>query len=268
MVHVGVLKVLRDNRVPVDCIAGVSAGAIAAAAYASGRPCEEIGRIACSMRFADVARWTIPWMGFAASERMERFLRKALQCHTFEGMSIPLSGVATDVVTGEPVVFRDSGDVCLPIRASCSYPGIFQPVRHAEHLLVDGAISMEVPALAARELGATCVISVHLPAQDSSEVPGNVVQVINRCFEIMHHRTENTWRQHSDFVIEPDIGAIEWDGFASGPQLIEAGEKAATQALPHIQTWLQSAATVPGNTIPVPRERFGRCPSLPVLDRA
>jgi NTE family protein len=265
MVHVGVLRVLRDNGIPVDCIAGVSAGAIAAAAYASGRPCEEIGRIACSMRFADVARWTIPWMGFAASQRMDRFLRKALQCHSFEDMRVPLSIVATDVVTGEPVVFRDHGDVCVPIRASCSYPGIFEPVRHQEHLLVDGAISMEVPALAARDLGATCVISVYLPAQDTPE-PTNVVQVINRCFQILHVRTEDTWRRHSDFVLEPDIGGITWDGFASGPQLIAAGEKAAAQAVPAIQAFLQAAA-LPAGSPSVAKGTFPNRQTFPALDR-
>jgi len=268
MVHVGVLRVFRDNGIPVDCVAGVSAGAIAAATYASGRTCEEIARIACSMRFTDVARWTIPWMGFAVSERMDRFLRKSLQCHTFENMRVPLSVVATDVVTGKPVIFRDHGDVCLPIRASCSYPGVFEPVRYGDQLLVDGAISMEVPAWAARDMGATLVIAVHLPAQPAVTAPSNVIQVLSRCFDIMHSRTEETWRRYADIVLQPDIGGIAWDGFESGPQLIAAGEKAAIEALPAIRAYLDGAAGLPVIPVSVPKQPVANQPALPALDRA
>jgi NTE family protein len=241
MAHIGVLSVLEEHQIPVHCIAGVSAGAIAAAAYASGVAPAEIGRAGCAMRFTDVARWTIGRMGIAGSERMDRFLRKLLLRYSFEEMRIPLGIVATDVLTGEPVIFRDRGDVVLPIRASCSYPGLFQPVRCGERLLVDGAISMEVPALLARLLGATHVISLHLPMQGAAALPTNMFHVINRCFQIMHSRTEISWRQHSNLVIEPDVRGMEWDAFDSASQLIKAGEEAARQVLPRIQAWLPAA---------------------------
>jgi NTE family protein len=237
MAHIGVLKVLEENQIPVHCIAGVSAGAIVAAAYASGATPDEIARAGCAMRFTDVARWTIGRMGIAGSERMDRFLRKLLQRYTFEAMRIPLGIVATDIVSGDPVIFRDHGDVILPIRASCSYPGLFQPVRCGDRLLVDGAISMEVPAWLARLLGATHVVSLHLPLQGAATMPTNMFHVINRCFQIMHSRTEMTWRQHSDLVIEPDVRGMEWDAFESAAQLIQAGEQAARLALPSLARW-------------------------------
>jgi len=237
LAHIGVLGVLEQNGIPLHCITGVSAGAIVAAAYASGTTPVEIAQAGSAMRFTDVARWTIGRMGIAGSERMERFLRKLLKCYTFEQMRIPLGIVATDVVTGEAVIFRDRGDVVLPIRASCSYPGLFQPVRCGERLLVDGAISTEVPALLARLLGATHVISLHLPMQGAAATPTNMFHVINRCFQILHSRTEITWRQHSDLVIEPDVRGMEWDSFDSAAQLIKAGEEAARLALPRIQAW-------------------------------
>jgi NTE family protein len=255
MAHIGVLQVLERSGIPVYCITGVSAGAIVAAAYASGTACEEIGRAGCSMRFTDVARWTIGRMGIAGSDRMERFLKKLLKCFSFEQMRMPLGVVATDVVTGEPVVFRDRGDVMLPIRASCSYPGLFQPVRCGERLLVDGAISMEVPALLARLLGATHVISLHLPMQGAAAMPTNMFHVINRCFQILHSRTEMTWRQHSDLVIEPDVRGMEWDAFDSAKPLIQAGEEAALNALPRIQSWLGSPRTPEAQ--PAPRPALG-----------
>lgn len=108
-------------------------------------------------------------------------------------------------------------------------------------LLVDGAISTEVPALLARLLGATRVISLHLPMQGAAAMPTNMFHVINRCFQILHSRTEITWRQHSDLVIEPEVRGMEWDAFDSAMQLVKAGEEAARQALPRIQEWMAAA---------------------------
>ncbi len=236
--HVGVLDVLEQHHIPIHCIAGVSAGSIVAAAYASGAAPAEIGRAGCAMRFGDVARWSFSRMGFVVSERMKRFLERLLKQTRFENMRIPLGVSATDLCTGAAVTFSGSGDVLLPIRASCSYPGLFQPVRSGETLLVDGAMSMEIPARLARQLGATHVISVHLPAQDRSCPPANMFQVVNRCFQIMQTRTEQSWRLESDLVITPAVSGVAWDGFGSGAALIKAGEAAAMLALPQIQKWI------------------------------
>src|SRR5215831_3680669 len=175
--HAAVLEVFERHRIPIHCITGVSAGSIVAAAYASGASPTEIARAGCAMRFGDVARWSLCRTGFVVSERMKRFLERLLKNYRFEEMRIPLGILATDLCTGEAVTFHGSGDVFLPIRASCAYPGLFQPVRCDGRLLVDGAISMEIPALLARQLGATHVISVHLPAQLVTRAPQNVFQV-------------------------------------------------------------------------------------------
>ena len=235
--HAGVLKIFQQNQIPIHCITGVSAGAIVAAAYASGATPDEIARAGCALRFGDIARWSLGRMGFVASERMKRFLERLLKNYRFEEMPTPLGILATDVVTGETVRFSGSGDVFVPIRASCAYPGLFHPVRYNGKVLVDGAISMEIPARLARELGATKVISVHLPIQSPDLPPTNMFQVVNRCFQILQSRTEESWRNASDLVITPDVRGVEWDAFASGPQLLQAGEEAAHRALPEIQKW-------------------------------
>ena len=250
LAHIGVLRVFESNQIPIHCITGVSAGAIAAAAFASGASSEEIARLAGSMRFADVARWSICRLGFMVSERMERFLGRLLKCYRFEEMQVPLGVVATDLGSGDTVRFRDSGDVFLPIRASCSYPGLFQPVRYHDRLLVDGAMSMEIPALLAHQLGAARVISVHLPAQGPGVQPRNMFQVVNRCFQIMQTRTEDSWRAYSDLVISPDVSGVVWDGFSSGTELVKAGEAAALAALPKIEAWFGKAPPVPALPIP------------------
>jgi len=232
--HAGVLRVLEQHRIPTHCVTGISAGSIVAAAYASGATPEEIARAGCSMRFGDVGRWSR--LGFVASERMNRFLERLLKTYRFEEMRIPLGVLATDLCTEEAVSFAGTGRVFDPIRASCSYPGLFRPVRHKGQLLVDGAMSMGIPAGLARQLGATHVISVPLPAAPAAQ-PGNVFQVVNRCFQILQSRFEDSWRSETDLVIAPDVREVDWHAFDRGPQLIQAGEAAALAVLPKIQEW-------------------------------
>ena len=235
--HAGVLKVLEQHRIPIHCITGISAGSIVAAAYASGATPEEIARAGCSMRFCDVGRWSIPRLGLVGSQRMNRFPERLLKTYRFEEMRIPLGVLATDLSTGGPVPFAGTGSVFDPIRASCSYPGLFQPVRHHGQLLVDGTMSMGVPAALARQLGATHVISVPLPAAVPGALPSNVFQVVNRCFQILQSRFEDSWRTETDLVIAPDVRGVDWNAFGRGPRLIHAGEAAALAALPKIQEW-------------------------------
>ena len=239
--HAGVLKVLDQHHIPIHCVTGVSAGSIVAAAYASGAPPGEIARAGCSMRFRDVGRWRPGRLGLVGSERMNGFLKRLLKTYRFEEMRIPLGVLATDLSTGKSVPFSGSGTVFDAIRASCSYPGLFQPVRHGGRLLVDGAMSMEIPAALARQLGATHVISVHLPTGGPS-APTNLFQVLNRCFQILQSRSEDNWRSETDLIIAPDVHGVDWDAFGCGPQLIKAGEAAMLAALPEIEEWIQPAA--------------------------
>jgi NTE family protein len=211
-----------------------------AAAYASGASPDEIEFVARTMKFKDVARWTLSRYGLAGSERMSVFLSRLLKKTRFEDMRIPLTVVASDLKSGHPVIFRDHGDVVIPIRASCSYPGLFTPIRDGERCLVDGMVSMEVPAKPVRDLGATHVISVVLPNADSFSA-GNMFSVVNRCFQVMSNRMQGDWRRHSSLVISPPVAHIGWDGFVSSKDLIQAGERAAKAAIPSIRRWMEGA---------------------------
>src|SRR5439155_13420475 len=114
--HTGVLMAFERHCIPLHCVTGVSAGSIVAAAFASGTPPGEIARVGSSMRFRDVARWSLHRMGFMVSERMTRFLEGLLRTSRFEEMRIPLGVLATDLCTGEPVAVRDTDCVFLPLR--------------------------------------------------------------------------------------------------------------------------------------------------------
>jgi NTE family protein len=247
--HIGVLRVLERNEIPFHAISGVSAGSIVAAAYAAGANTHFIEEIARTMRFRDVARWTISLMGLAHTDRMIPFLGRLLKAGRFEQMRIPLAVVASDIISGKPVVFRGEGDAALAIRASCAYPGLFQPVRHQGYCLVDGYVTTEVPVNPLREMGADHIIAVHLPGPSGGFDPRNLFGVMNRCFQVMGKRLESEWRNHSDLVIAPAVEHLAWDCFTSADEMIELGEKAALAALPTLEQWL-------GRPLPTMRERF------------
>ncbi len=240
--HVGVLRVFERESIPIRWVAGVSAGSIVAAGFAGGADSHQLEAVARAMKFKDVAglRWSK--LGMMASHRMEDFLRRALPVHSFEQMKFPLSIVATDLATGDPVIFREQGEIFSPVRASCSYPGLFQPVQHNGRFLVDGAISMEIPAKALRDAGITPTVSVALPPPRVSADPSSVFSVVNRCFQIMQRRTEAHWRAHSDIVLTPDVNGVTWDDFSQVSRLIEAGMEAAEKALPAIRALLATPA--------------------------
>ena len=122
--HIGVLKVLEEEGIPVSIVTGTSVGALIGAIYCSGMSIEELERIARTCRFTTFARWTVSRYGFASNDRMVSFLNRILKVKTFEELKIPLGVTATDFNSGEGVVFH-SGSIVDPVRASCAYPGMF-----------------------------------------------------------------------------------------------------------------------------------------------
>ena len=147
--HIGVLRVLEQYEIPVDFIAGTSVGALIAAAYASGTSLDDMAHQASSTRFRDFGRWTLSRMGMASNERLDGYLHRFTSAQTFAEMKLPLCIVATDLIAGESVHFRD-GEIGPALRASCAYPGLFLPVEYRNRILVDGFLTETVPAPAVR----------------------------------------------------------------------------------------------------------------------
>jgi NTE family protein len=246
LAHVGVLRVLVESGIPIDALAGTSVGSVAAAAFASGVPVEQMAEEARKIRWKSFARWTIPRLGFASNDRMETMLRRVLRCTRFEELRIPLAVVAADISTGEAVVFRH-GDLIPPLRASCSFPGLFTPVPYEGRLLVDGAIVETVPAEALADFGVDTVIAVDLKTNGAGHVPTNIFQVVGQAFQIAQHLNQAPWREHCDLVIEPEVSDFRWDDFVRADELIAVGEYATRQALPAVRALLKP------RKVPVPR---------------
>ena len=261
--HVGVLRVFEQNGIEIKYLSGVSAGSIVAAGYASGTSLPDIERIARKMRFKDVASWTPSKLALADSVRMTGFLQRLLKVHTFEEMVIPLAIVASDLATGDSAVFRGKGDALLPIRASCAYPGMFPPIRLDGRILVDGMVTMDVPAPPLRTMGATHVIAISLPSPAAAFDPQDMLSVVSRSFQVLTQRTESQWRRSADLVLSPDVRNVGWDGFENSDKLIEAGEKAARAALPIINRWFAEAKA--GESIAAPVSTTGAAPPRTTL---
>ena len=242
LAHIGVIKVLEEEKIPIDFIAGTSVGSVIGAAYASGITVKELEEVAALVRFRDFSRWTFSRFGLFSNDKMAIFLRNVLRCRTFEELRIPLAVAATDIITGEPAVFT-SGDLIDPVRASCAYPGMFQPVRIGGRLLVDGLLAHSVPAMPLRDLGAERVISVYLAAHwVKPGGPRHVFDVIGQCFSIAQERMCGPWQAASDVIVIPEIGEFAYDDFVRAADLIRCGEAATRAAMPQIRSWLPAPA--------------------------
>ncbi len=242
--HIGVLKVLEEENIPVRFIAGTSVGALIGAAYCSGVSPEELEQVAARVRFRDLARWTLSRYGFASNLRMITFLNKLLKVKTFEELRIPLAVTATDFASGEGVVFR-SGPLADPVRASCAYPGVFLPVTVDGRLLVDGMLAHALPTQPLREMGANRVIAVSLRSRwANGEGPKHIFDVIGQCFAIAQNMNCAQARQCADLVIEPDVTGYRYDDFEHSSELVLIGERATRAAVPEIRKWLEPAAEI------------------------
>jgi NTE family protein len=250
--HVGVLKVLEEEGIPVRMICGTSVGALIGASYCSGLSASELEEVARSVRFTTFARWTLSRFGFASNDRMVTFLTRTLRVKTFEELRIPLGVTATDFNTGDGVVFH-SGPIIDPVRASCAYPGMFLPVNIRGRWLVDGMLSHPVPTRPLREMGSERVLAVHLKGQWSKDgAPRHLFDVIGQSFAIAQDKMSTLWRGAADLVIEPDVAGFAYDDFRRAAELVHAGEVAMRQALPEVRKWLEKPADVnaPAKAVP------------------
>jgi NTE family protein len=237
--HIGILQVLDENRIPVSSIAGTSVGSILGAAYASGLSPERIAEVCCRIHFRDFARWRISRMGLASNDRMASLIQRCFRALRFEDLKIPFAVVTTDLCTGDARVFT-RGDLVGPIRASCAYPGMFEPVTVEGACLADGGLVAQVPTEAARSLGPRVVLGVSVGFNDwNGRVPTNLFQVVSRAISAAQKQRHPAWRAAADVIVEPAVEDYEWDAFDRAEDIIAAGAAAIRRALPRVKMLLE-----------------------------
>ena len=244
MAHVGVLRALLENDIPIDFIAGTSAGSIVGGAFAAGMPVEEIAQLSRDLRWRDIGRVTVSRLGIQSNERLEQFLRARLPKIRFEEMQVPFAAVATDLKSGAAVVLKDEGDVPFAIRASCAIPGWYVPVLDNEgRQLVDGGLVAVVPSSVTRSLGADLVIAVDVNAEGATffGASNSLIGVLLQSMLVVQRTASHYQIESADLVIRPRVGHIRWDEMGRAEELIEAGYAAAIEAVPDIRQLFQAA---------------------------
>jgi NTE family protein len=236
--HVGVLRALVENDIPIAAIAGTSAGALVGAAFASGLPMDEIEDLGHGMRWRHVGRPTLSRFGLQSNARMEKYLRDRLPITRFENLKIPFAAVATDLKSHDAVVMRDQGDVVFAIRASCTIPFVYAPCRDSEgRQLVDGGLVALIPASAARDLGADIVIAVDVNAEGATFLgpPRTTIGIIIQSMLTLQKTVSQAQLQTADLAIKPRIGHIRWDQLSRSKELLKAGYEAGLESIDAIK---------------------------------
>ncbi|HXN25293.1 MAG TPA: patatin-like phospholipase family protein [Candidatus Dormibacteraeota bacterium] len=254
--HLGVLQVLEENHIPISCIAGTSIGSLLGAAYASGVSLTRMADVCRNIRFKDFARWRISRVGLASNDRLAGLVRDVFNGQTFEDLMVPMAIIATDLCSGDPVRFH-TGNLADAIRASCAFPGLFEPVQLGTRCLADGGIVAPVPTQAAREMGAGCVLGVSVSSNNwGSLAPASLIQVVVRAISAAQKHQTASWESFADLILAPDVQSIEWDEFDRAEEAIAAGAAVTRQALPRINSLLeksnQAAGEVASHGAPAP----------------
>lgn len=232
--HVGVIKVLEANRIPVQMIVGTSAGSFVGSLYAYGFSAFQLQKISFGLEQSDVADLTIPDNGFIKGEKLENYINRMLRNTPMEKLRIPFYAVATDIQTGREMVFG-SGNTGSAVRASCSVPGVFVPVLIGGRMYVDGGVVSPVAVDVARRHGADIVIAVDISGNGESPRPSGTLSTILQSIGIMYGKISSQQLQHADVVVRPRVGNIGSGDFSRRHDAVLEGERAATEALPLIK---------------------------------
>ncbi|MDP3539595.1 MAG: patatin-like phospholipase family protein [Azonexus sp.] len=237
--HIGVIKMLESQGIFADYVVGTSAGAVVGALYASGYDAYAMQKIAQQLDEKIFADWTLGGRGFLKGEALQEFINQHVQNRPLEKLNKPFAAVATDLKSGERVVFR-TGDTGLAVRASAAVPGVFQPTQFRGKTYVDGGLTSPIPVRAAREMGADFVIAVDISAVPDGQPVDSLTSVLWQTTTIMGGLIGKTELRDADIVIRPNLPYVKsWDFTARHDAILE-GERATQAALPAIRQKLEA----------------------------
>lgn len=233
---VGVVSALLDAGLPVVAVAGTSGGAVVGAAVAAGLRAWELRRVGADMDWSDLVRFTPGRMGLLNGEPIRAFAERITGCRTFEELKMPFTAVATDILRGAEVRFT-SGPLGLAVQASCAIPGLFQPVKDGDMLLVDGGISANLPAEAVRSWKPAVTLAVDvLTLSDQYQGPlRTAAQIVIKSYHTLVRRELEYQERQADFVVMPNVSGLSVLNFRDAPEIIERGEEATRSLVSRIR---------------------------------
>jgi NTE family protein len=248
LAHIGVIKAMVNNKIPIDLIVGSSAGALMGGLYASWKAVDELEKLATELTIKDLAEVLVDlgWGGgLIKGGKTLEFLKKKFNGEKIENLKIPFAAVATDIHTGEEVVFRE-GDVAEAVRASISVPLFYTPVVYNGRTLVDGGVSCPVPVEVAIQMGADIVIAVNLDSVyfsrenrgDGEKINKSTVDILKDSYFALRYNLAKKEVREANVVIEPEMEYIHDFDFTKGEKIITAGERAVEKELSRIKRLL------------------------------
>lgn len=241
--HVGVIQVLEREGLRPDLVVGTSAGSLVAVLYASGMKPAELERAALSMEEAAIADWTLPLLsrGMLRGQALARYVNQQVGGKLLQDFPLPVGVVATDLQSGEGIVFR-RGDVGTAVRASSAVPGVFQPVAISGREYVDGGLVAPVPVRQARQMGADLVIAVDISSAPEGNPTGDTLQLLLQTFAIMGQSINRHELHTADLVVRPALVGVSSAAFSERQRAMAAGRAAMEAALPRLKSLLVKSA--------------------------
>ena len=233
--HIGIIKVLKENNIPVKIVTGTSAGSIVGSMYASGMSPDRLELEAEILGKTDLVDLTLSTSGFIKGEKLQNYINRKVGNRPMQQFPIKFAAVATDFESGKPVVFN-VGNAGQAVRASASIPNVFQPVVIGSRKYVDGGLSQPVPVSAAKKLGANFIIAVDISARPAKNVSQGMFSYLDQTFNVMSQTALHQELGQANVVIKPqvlELGSI--GGFDQKQRAIQLGEQAARAALPEIK---------------------------------
>lgn len=241
--HIGVIQVLEANGIKPDLIVGTSAGSLVAALYADGRTGAELESLALTLDESAITDWSLPSRGVLRGDALARWVRQQMGGRNIEQLPRPLGIVATELATGQSVLFQ-RGDVGQAVRASSAVPAVFQPVRINEREYVDGGLVAPVPVRHARQMGATHVIAVDISMPPEAGATDGTLGLLLQTFAIMGRSISQFELREADVVLRPTLTGLSGTDFSNRVRAIRAGREIATAMLPALRDKLGLPAPV------------------------
>lgn len=233
--HIGVIQVLEEAGIKPDLVVGTSAGSLVAVLYAAGRSGAELASLAINMDESALTDWSFPGRGVIRGEALARYVRQQVGGRNIEHFKLPLGIVATDLDSGQPILFR-RGDPGMAVRASSAVPAVFQPVRIGEREYVDGGLVAPVPVQFARQMGAELVLAVDISTPPDGQATGDAMRMLLQTFAIMGKRISSYELRDADIVLRPQLAGVGSADFSARQRAIQAGRDAALPALAELRT--------------------------------
>ncbi|MET0858612.1 MAG: patatin-like phospholipase family protein [Telluria sp.] len=241
--HIGVIKALEAQGIFPDVIVGTSAGSVVGALYAAGNNGFALQKVAMDMDEASISDWALPLFGKVSGvlkgDALQNYVNKAVHNVPMEKLKIPFGAVATDLNSGQPILFQ-RGNTGQAVRASSAVPSVFQPVKIGSRSYVDGGLVAPVPVRFAREMGADFIIAVNISTQTDAQATLSSLEVLMQTFSIMGQRLNHYELKDADIVVSPRLGTMGGGDFNSRNLAILAGEQAAAAVMPQIKAKLKA----------------------------